>query len=100
MAEGIQGSGQPDDVKRRKVWTFLIHGGEACHLKFMDRVGPSLDHLGANTLWKMVGTKAEADSVKTMLEGPLVGACVEKFTEIETPEMLAIRNERLGKQEG
>jgi len=45
----------------------------------------------------MTGTEAEADSVQEVLEGPLVGATVQRFTEIETPEMLVIRNERLGR---
>jgi|APSaa5957512622_1039677.scaffolds.fasta_scaffold10655_1 hypothetical protein len=97
MAEGSQTHGESSGVMGRKVWTFLIRGGGAFHLK-LERIGPALEHTGSDhTLWKMTGTEAEADSVQEVLEGPLVGATVQRFTEIETPEMLVIRNERLGR---
>jgi hypothetical protein len=46
------------------------------------------------TLWKMVGNEQEADAVLKMVSGPLVGAKVRRFSEVETPEMLEIRRSR------
>lgn len=90
--------GSTDNLfSRRLVWTLIIRGGEPFTLKLNEKLGPALVHDGSMTLWKMVGTEAEANSVEQMVTGPLIGARVEKHTEVESEEMLAIRHERLGR---
>jgi len=78
------------------VWTFVIRDGQTFDLVLNEKLGPPLNHDGLLTIWKMVGTKSEADSVLEMVTGPLIGARVVRHTEVETEEMLAIRHERLG----
>ena len=78
------------------TWTFIIRDGHPFDLKLNEKLGPPLNHDGQMTLWKMVGTEEEADSVREMVTGPLIGARVARHTEVETPEMLSIRHKRLG----
>jgi len=80
-----------------KVWTFIIRGGNPFSLRIEGRLNPGLTHDGLMTMWKMVGTAEEAASVEDAITGPLFGARVERHTEVEDDEMLAIRNERLGR---
>jgi len=94
MAESsIEGDGQGGVA----VWTFAIRRGKPFDLKLNEKLGPPLSHDGLVTVWKMVGTKEEADAVRDMVTGPLIGAKVNIYTEVETPEMLVIRHERLGR---
>jgi len=93
MAKGIDRNGIPSSM----IWTFVIRGGEPFELKVTGKLGPVLNHGGAMTVWKMVGTEEEAASIESMVIGPLIGARVERHTEIETEDMIAIRNERLGR---
>lgn len=76
-----------------KVWTFVIRGGQPFRLGLSERIGPVLDHDGKHTIWKMVGTAEEAESVKGMVSGALIGARVVYHTEEETPEMAKARYE-------
>ena len=84
------------EVTYRTVWTFIIRGGDPFELKVKATLGPALNHIGPLTVWKMMGTEEEAASIESMVTGPLIGARVERHTEIENPEMLAIRAKRLG----
>lgn len=94
MAESSIEGVEPSGVA---VWTFIIRGGDPFDLNITKKLmAPPLNHDGVMTLWKMVGTKEDADSVQEMVMGPLIGARVTRHTEVETPEMLAIRHERLG----
>lgn len=88
-------SSTSDSTVVTKVWTFIIRGGEPFDLSAKAK-GPGLQHDGLMTIWKMVGTKAEADSVQALITGPFVGARVERHTESQSPEMQVIRDERLG----
>ncbi len=94
MADSSEEHCDKSDLTDRKVWTFIIRGGECFRLNFNERIGPVLDHDGGMTMWKMVGTEKEADAVKDLVV--TVAMCrVERHTETATAEMLAIRNERL-----
>jgi hypothetical protein len=95
MAAGSVDCGVPSGVK--VVWTFIIRGGEPFQIKLKHQIGPVLDHDGLMTIWKMLGTAKEAESVEGMVTGPLIGARVQRYTEVESEEMLAIREERLGR---
>jgi hypothetical protein len=95
VADSSKQDGKPGRVS---VWTFLIRGGEPFDLKIKNNLSPALNHDGRMTLWKMVGTDDEAASVEAWVKGPLIGARVERHTEVEDAEMLAIRNERLGRE--
>ncbi len=97
MADSSAGDSQPSNLMDRKVWTFCIRGGEPFRLGLTDKIGPVLDHDGSMTIWKMVGTAEEAESVESMVT-TLIGARVERHTEVEDAEMLAIRDQRLGKE--
>jgi len=77
------------------TWTFIIRGGDPFDLKLKGKLGPALNHDGAMTVWKMVGTEEEAASVESMII-TLIKARVNRHTEVETDEMLAIRAQRLG----
>ena len=79
-----------------KIWTFLIRGGEPFDIRVAGKLGPPLIHRGKMTLWKMVGTEEEADSLESIISGPLIKARVERHTEVETEGMLALRLEMLG----
>ena len=69
------------------VWRFLIKGGQPVDLTLTEFLGPPLNHNGVRrTLWQMVGTLEQAEAVKAMLTGPLVGAKVEMFTDAESDE--------------
>lgn len=96
MADSSKNLDQPSSVKfDQGVHTFVIHGGEPFEIKLTGKLGPALIHDGSMTMWKMVGTDAEAASIESMVAGPLIGAHVKRYTEVETDEMLAIRRERL-----
>jgi len=86
--------GIPADL--RLVWTLIIRGGEPFDIRVNGKLGPGLSHDGTLTIWKMVGTAGEALSIAEMIEGPLIGARVERHTEVENEEMLAIRRQHLG----
>lgn len=88
MAEGCTSGDHPDGVK---VWTFILRGGNPFRLSFTGKLGPPLDHDGRLTVWKMVGTGAEAASVENMVV-TVVGATVTRHTEEEDEEMLALRH--------
>lgn len=81
----------PPPTGNVKVWTFIIRGGEPFQLKLTTKIGPSLVHVGGTSIWKMVGTEEEAQSVETLITGPTVGARVERHTEEEDAEMLKAR---------
>ena len=72
------------------TWTFIIRGGTSFQMSH-EKMGPSLDHQGGRTVWKMVGTKGDAQTVKALLMGNLVGAHVEYHNEFEDEEMLEMR---------
>lgn len=74
-----------------KVWTFIILGGEPFRLALQDRIGPPLEHTGERTIWKMVGTEAEAQSVEQMLTGPVIRARVTRTTEEQSEEQARLR---------
>jgi hypothetical protein len=88
MAESSQPGDHTGGVK---VWTFLIRGGQAFRLGLADKIGPPLNHDGQFTLWKMVGTEAEVVAVEGLIV-QVIGARVERHTEAEDDEMLAIRH--------
>ena len=93
MAEVSTTNGDP--VGLMKVWTFIIKGGQPATIRLRDRLGPALEHEGRTSIWKMMGTEDEAAAVEQFFTGPLVGASVQRHTETEDDEMLAIRQERL-----
>lgn len=88
-------SGERPGVPGSLIWTFIIRGGEPFDLTVKGKLGPALNHDGTLTVWKMLGTEEEAASVESMIVGPLIGARVERHTEVEDDEMLAIRQARL-----
>lgn len=90
------GSGADDSVNGVVVWTFIIRGGEPFDLKLKDNMGPVLNHVGKRTIWKMVGTEEQAVSIEEMVKGPLIGARVERFTDVESSEEREIRLQRIG----
>ena len=89
MAQGSE----PGDHPRVKVWTFIIKGGLPLHMQLQGKIGPSLDHNGRRSIWKMTGTADEARAAETLLTGPLVGATVQCLTEEEDDEMVALRHQ-------
>lgn len=92
----MAGKGKSGSESGVTLWTFVIRGGEPFTLA-VDRLGPPLNHDGSMTLWKMMGTEVEAGSIQQWITSPLIGARVVRHTEVETPEMVQIRHERLGR---
>jgi len=91
-----ESSAEHGDSGLKRVWTFIIKGGQPCTIDIKGRLGPSCDHTGGTTVWKIVGTDEEAAAVEELFRGPLVGASVQRHTEEENDEMLAERQQRLG----
>ena len=87
MEERSPTSACPGDVK---VWTFIIRGGEPFQMK-LAKLGPKLEHGGGMTVWKMMGTEEEAQSVEALIVGPTIGARVNRHTEKEDAEMVKAR---------
>ena len=85
-----------EPVKGVKCWTFILRGGHTFSLMMDGRLGPGHDHDGRMTIWKFVGTADEADEVESTLLREIPELRIEKHTEIEDDEMLALRRERLG----
>lgn len=76
-----------------RVWTFMVIGDESLIIEVPG--GPPLEHIrGTRTIWKMVGTPAEADAVKAELLTHKLH--VQRFCEEETPEQTLLRKQRLG----
>lgn len=75
----------------KKVWTFVIHGGEPFDLRLPNN--PNLHHEGGVTIWKLVGTRRLAYTAQEMMEE--LGATVQRYTEGESEEQKAEREGRL-----
>ena len=85
--------GNPVEAAPHKVWTFLIRGGQEFEM-VMPRT-PKLDHPGKGmTMWKMVGSRRIAESLKDVLSE--MGCEVELHTEGHTAEQEDLRAQRLG----
>jgi len=82
---------QDPGLTGRKVWTFVLRGGEKFILN-MPRT-PLLEHKGGMTLWKMIGTEQVALAAETLIRES--GAEVELHTEWQTKEQAEIRQQRL-----
>ena len=79
----------------QKVWTFLVLGGEPFSL--FAELTPSLDHNGGRTLWKLVGTEADAAQAMSAIQDQ--GAQVVLTTEEQSPEQERERMRLLGRGE-
>lgn len=79
------------DPSSVKVWTFILRGGQPFRLGLANKMGPALDHDGRRTIWKMMGTEAEAASVEAMASSSLIGARVERHTDED--EEVAFRHQ-------
>jgi len=76
----------------KRVWTFVIEGGEPFSLTVPG--GPSCNHRGGRTVWKLVGGAGLSKTVAQMMRA--LGAQVETYTEAESPEQAAERRKLLG----
>lgn len=88
----MAGSSKRDPVIH-KVWTFLIRGGEPFEIR-LPRT-PKCEHDGGLTVWKLVGTKGIANATKSLMRE--TGATVKMYTEAQSDEQAALRQERLGR---
>lgn len=91
MVQSSQPGSHPSGLK--KVWTFVLEGGQPMQLRLQGLVGPGLDHKGQRSLWKMVGTAEEAEAAKALFSGPLVQAKVTLYTEGDDDEVEALRHQ-------
>lgn len=68
--------GSETGQEQMKVWTFNIKGGRP--FSFRVSGGPSCDHDGISTLWKMVGSEQDAVRLESMIQ-ETTNASVEKY---------------------
>lgn len=92
----MAGSGEERD-RSLICWTFVFRGGSSFSLALSGPLGPGHDHDGRLTIWKFVGTKEQALEVEKEILREVPGLRIDKHTEVEDDEMLAIRHERLGR---
>ena len=83
MAPGSKRDTKSGDIATPRVWTLLITGGLPFQIQIP--LTPSLSHNGENTVWKMHGTKAEAQEVVKIVTEK-AEAKVQLYTETQTRE--------------